>query len=126
MTQKVKELMINIYIEDSGRAAIDYADDNYAKFTGRNNPKMESKPSQETQVTELRMESLHSQDNLLDLRNHMFKKLMNSCVGYYLDGWLGTVRVLLLVVVLTHPGALCLGTEQHAPRFVMLRSTTAV
>ena len=58
--RKVKEPMIKIYSEDSGRAATDYTDDNYGKFQGRNTTKMESQPSQETQVTELRMESLNS------------------------------------------------------------------
>ena len=66
--------MIKIYSEDSGQAATDYADDNYGKFPGRNTTKMESQPSQETQVTELRMESLHSQDDLLEHSNHMFKQ----------------------------------------------------
>ena len=36
------------------------------------------------------------------------------------------VRVLLLVVVLTHPGAYRWGTAQHLPRFVMLRATASV
>ena len=68
--RKVKEPIIKIYSEDSGRAATDYADDNYGKFLGRNSGKMESQLSQETQVTELRMESLHSQDDLLDHNNN--------------------------------------------------------
>ena len=66
--------MIKIYSEDSGRAATDYADDNYGKIPGRNTTQIESQPSQETQVTELRMESLHSQDDLLEHSNHMFKQ----------------------------------------------------
>ena len=32
--RKVKEPMIKIYSEDSGRAATDYADDNYESFQG--------------------------------------------------------------------------------------------
>ena len=67
--QKVKEPIIKIYSEDSGRAATDYADDNYGKVVERNDTKMETQLSQETQVTELRMESLHSQDDLLAHNN---------------------------------------------------------